>query len=85
MSSPLYSGDPGTCANLMECRGRIDTPMSRTSSSTHSAENLAEFSSVALGKIGRAEDVASLIAFLLGDESRYITGTTQLIDGGWHC
>jgi NAD(P)-dependent dehydrogenase (short-subunit alcohol dehydrogenase family) len=34
---------------------------------------------------GTAEEIASLIAFLLGDESKYITGTSQIIDGGRLC
>lgn len=28
------------------------------------------------------EEVASLVAFLLGDESKYVTGSTYTIDGG---
>ncbi|PIO98255.1 SDR family oxidoreductase [Pleomorphomonas carboxyditropha] len=34
------------------------------------------------GKPGRAEDVAELIAFLVGDASSHITGTPIWIDGG---
>lgn len=34
------------------------------------------------GKPGRAEDVAQLIAFLVGDTARHITGTPVWIDGG---
>jgi (+)-trans-carveol dehydrogenase len=30
-----------------------------------------------------AEDVSNLVAFLAGDESRYITGTTMRVDGGY--
>ena len=30
-----------------------------------------------------AEDVSNLVAFLAGDESRYITGTTLRVDGGY--
>lgn len=33
--------------------------------------------------IGKSEDVASTIAFLLSDKSKWITGITQLIDGGY--
>jgi NAD(P)-dependent dehydrogenase (short-subunit alcohol dehydrogenase family) len=33
---------------------------------------------------GKPEEVASLIAFLLGDESQYITGSIYSIDGGWN-
>jgi NAD(P)-dependent dehydrogenase (short-subunit alcohol dehydrogenase family) len=34
---------------------------------------------------GAPEEVAALIAWLLCDQSRYITGTVQHIDGGWVC
>ena len=35
-----------------------------------------------LGRIGSPEDVANAIAFLIGDESRFITGTELVVDGG---
>lgn len=31
---------------------------------------------------GRARDVSNLIAFLLADASRWITGTSMVVDGG---
>jgi len=37
---------------------------------------------VPLGRIGKPEDVAFLLAFLLGDESEYITATVMSVDGG---
>jgi NAD(P)-dependent dehydrogenase (short-subunit alcohol dehydrogenase family) len=40
---------------------------------------------VALKRSGRAEEVAHLIAFLLSDESTYISGNAISIDGGWNC
>ena len=39
----------------------------------------------ALARAGQPEEVASLIAFLLGDESKFITGASYTIDGGWVC
>ncbi len=33
--------------------------------------------------LGRAEDVASSILFLLSDEARWITGSNLLVDGGF--
>lgn len=39
----------------------------------------------ALNRDGKVEEVAALIAFLLGDESKYITGETIKIDGGMLC
>lgn len=36
----------------------------------------------AIKRFGKVEESAALIAFLLGDESKYITGETIRIDGG---
>ncbi|OHW97491.1 aba4 protein [Colletotrichum incanum] len=61
------------------CPGRIDTPMSRASAEAGIQADAA------LGRSGRPEEVASLIAFLLSNESTYITGNAISIDGGWNC
>ncbi len=37
---------------------------------------------VPLGHIGKAEDVAALVAFLASEPARHITGTTIQVDGG---
>ena len=37
---------------------------------------------IPLGEVGKPEDVASLVKFLLGSESSWITGQTFTIDGG---
>lgn len=37
---------------------------------------------VPLNRIGKPQEVASLIAFLLSDDAAFITGTVQVIDGG---
>jgi NAD(P)-dependent dehydrogenase (short-subunit alcohol dehydrogenase family) len=37
---------------------------------------------VPLGRPGEPEEVAELVAFLVSDRARYVTGTSYLIDGG---
>jgi glucose 1-dehydrogenase len=35
-----------------------------------------------LSRLGQPDDVASLAVFLASSESRYVTGSTYLVDGG---
>lgn len=37
----------------------------------------------ALGRMGEAEEVANLTAFLLSDKASFITGSYHLVDGGY--
>ncbi|MBD0347877.1 MAG: SDR family oxidoreductase, partial [Thermoleophilia bacterium] len=37
---------------------------------------------IPLGRAGTPQEVAALVAFLAGDESRYVTGSSYVIDGG---
>jgi len=39
-------------------------------------------SSIPLGRIGDAEEVASLVRFLLSRDASYITGQSIAVDGG---
>ena len=61
--------------------GAVDTPMqNRWKKNPKAKKNLAKL--IPLQRIGRPEDVANAILFLLSDESQYITGTELIIDGG---
>jgi len=41
-------------------------------------------SQIPLGRGGRPEEVASVIAFLASDDANYITGETICVSGGWY-
>lgn len=36
-----------------------------------------------LGRLGQAQEVATVVAFLAGEDSSFITGSCQLVDGGY--
>ena len=59
--------------------GYIETPMTATAPE---AFRLANIEVTPLGRLGRVDDVAPLIVFLISDESSYITGAEIAVDGG---
>jgi len=42
----------------------------------------ALLANIPLGRMGKPEEVAGLVAFLASDEAAYVTGSTYVIDGG---
>jgi 3-oxoacyl-[acyl-carrier protein] reductase len=44
---------------------------------------LSILSQIPAGRLGRPEEVASLVAFLAGEESAYITGEAISVSGGY--
>jgi NAD(P)-dependent dehydrogenase (short-subunit alcohol dehydrogenase family) len=69
-------------------RGPIDTPMiAKSKENTHKNDGPPpnNVANVPMGREGKADEVAELIAWLLCDGSSYMTGTVQMIDGGWAC
>ena len=61
--------------------GPTETPMQdRWNENPQGKEQLAKL--IPLQRIGQSEDIANGVMYLLSDQSRYITGTELIIDGG---
>jgi NAD(P)-dependent dehydrogenase (short-subunit alcohol dehydrogenase family) len=70
------------------CPGFINTKMNKDFIDDHSPnaqKKLDEMAAqiVPMGKRGEPIDIAYGVLYLAGDESKYVTGTDLVIDGGW--
>lgn len=62
------------------CPGYIDTPMTRRNAPAELRAELAARSPI--GRLGRPEEVAAAVRFLMSDEASFITGAHLTVDGG---
>jgi len=73
------------------CPGTVDSPSLRERVAEQARrqnrttdEVFAEFiARQPMGRLGKVEEIAALATHLASDESAFITGTVQMIDGGW--
>ena len=73
------------------CPGTIDTPLYQKAIANYCAKSgenkqhihAQEAAAQPLGRIGTAQEVAAFAYFLTTQEASFITGTLQLIDGGY--
>ncbi len=75
------------------CPGTIDTPLLHKAVTRYASLNNEAYQDVmkALdaaqpwGRVGRAEEIAHVVAFLLSDENSFMTGSLVSADGGYVC
>lgn len=73
------------------CPGTIESPSLREriaalAASSGKPKDEVEAMFVArqpMGRLGTADEIAAMAVYLASDESRFTTGTTMLVDGGW--
>lgn len=73
------------------CPGTVESPslqqriaeQAQQQATTPEAVRAAFVARQPMGRLGRPEEIAALAVYLASDESAFVTGTTQVIDGGW--
>jgi NAD(P)-dependent dehydrogenase (short-subunit alcohol dehydrogenase family) len=60
----------------------IETPMTRPMFADETFRK-SVINKIALGRVGRVEDLMGAIVFLASDASSLMTGTSLVVDGGW--
>lgn len=65
------------------CPGIVDTPIHRFHSEPEKSENRQKAHQAhPLGRLGKPEDIASVVAFAVSEEASWITGSLWNVDGG---
>lgn len=75
----------GIRANAV-CPGTVESPsldQRLQDTGDYEAARKAFVARQPIGRIGKPEEIASLVVYLASDESSYTTGVAHVIDGGW--
>ena len=85
-SAALSAAAEGVTVNAV-CPSPIETRMMRALEKGMSDESpdvirASIAGSIPMGRYGSPEEVASMVAFLVGEEARFVTGSIHTVDGG---
>ncbi len=72
-------GKRGITANTVS-PGPVDTELFRAGKTATDIERMAAMA--ALGRLGKPDDIAQVVLFLVSDEARWITGQNIGVNGG---
>jgi NAD(P)-dependent dehydrogenase (short-subunit alcohol dehydrogenase family) len=64
------------------CPGPVDTPLLRELYAKDPEQAARRLVHVPMGRFAQAEEIADAVLFLASDESRYVTATSFMVDGG---
>lgn len=68
------------------CPGTVDSPSLHErlkATGDYEGAMKAFIARQAMGRLGRADEIAALVCYLASDEAGFTTGTEHVIDGGW--
>ena len=68
------------------CPGTVDTPSLHDrlhATGDYETAKTAFIARQAMGRLAEAHEIAALVIYLASDESAFMTGQAQVIDGGW--
>ena len=72
-------GPRGITVNVV-APGNTDTEMNPADT----PEAAADLPNIPLGRFAHADEIAAAVAYLAGEEGRYVSGTTLTVDGGYN-
>jgi NAD(P)-dependent dehydrogenase (short-subunit alcohol dehydrogenase family) len=68
---------------ILFSRGSIETPLMHKRNALEDVD--PGYHPTPINRLGTSDECGNLIAWLLSDESTFVSGATYAVDGGWAC